>query len=98
MWPGTAASEDSTATLDEDAPADEVDELDDGPVDDGAQLCADESEIDPHILHLIREVEDPVGYEKFERKPPPTLPQPDRARSVPNLPKVKSSAFKRILR
>ena len=97
MWPGTEAFEDSTATLDEDAPADEVDELDDGPVDDGAQL-ADESEIDPHILQLIREVEDPVGYEKFERKAPPTLPQPDRARSVPNLPKVKSSAFKRILR
>ncbi|MER2559981.1 MAG: hypothetical protein ABTQ32_04635 [Myxococcaceae bacterium] len=98
MWPGTQAYEDSTLTLDDDAPADEVDVLDEGPVDDGEQLCADDSEIDPHVLQLIREVEDPFGSEKFERKAPPTLPQPDRARSVPNLPKVKSSAFKRILR
>ena len=67
-------------------------------VDDGAQPSADASEIDPAILELIREVEDPTGGEKFERKARPQLPQPDRARSVPNLPKVRSNAFTRILR
>ena len=67
-------------------------------VDDGAQPCAEASEIDPAILELIREVEDPTGGERFERKARPQLPQPDRARSVPNLPKVRSNAFTRILR
>lgn len=77
---------------------DEDDDVLPDDVDDGAQPSADTSEIDPAILELIREVEDPTGGEKFERKARPQLPQPDRARSVPNLPKVRSNAFTRILR
>lgn len=93
-WPDEG-DDDPGATLGDD---DEGDEVLADDVDDGAQPCAEASEIDPAILELIREVEDPTGGEKFERKARPQLPQPDRARSVPNLPKVRSNAFTRILR
>lgn len=42
----------------------------------------------------LAEVEDD-GYAKGR---PAELPQPDRARSHPDLPKVKSNSFKRIIR
>lgn len=34
----------------------------------------------------------------FSKKRPATLPQPDRARSHPDLPKVGTSSFKRLIR
>ena len=34
----------------------------------------------------------------FSKRRPAALPQPDRARSHPDLPKVKSSSFKRMLK
>ena len=92
-WPDEE-EDDPGATLGDD----ESEEALPDEVDDGAQPSADPSEIDPAILELIREVEDPTGGEKYERQPRPQLPQPDRARSVPNLPKVRSNAFTRILR
>lgn len=39
-----------------------------------------------------------VDGDGFGGAAPTELPQPDRARSAPDLPKVKSSAFKRLLR
>lgn len=39
-----------------------------------------------------------VEGDDFAGKKPAELPQPDRARSHPDLPRVKSTAFKRILR
>ena len=87
---------DPTGTLtDEDDEALEVD--DDANVDNGPQP-EDLSLADPASLALIREIDQPTELTTFEDQRPPTLPQPDRARSVPNLPKVKSSAFTRILR
>lgn len=56
---------------------------------------------DPLSLQLIREVEEAVGKvanSGFEAQRPAELPQADRARSSPDLPKVKSSAFKRVIR
>ena len=56
---------------------------------------------DPQALEWIREVEElveSVANTGFEPDRPPELPQPDRARSVADLPKVKSSAFRRLLR
>ncbi|MFT3838980.1 MAG: hypothetical protein QM723_18515 [Myxococcaceae bacterium] len=55
---------------------------------------------DPKVLELIREVEHAVGKvanSGFDKRPP-ELPQADRAASSPDLPKVKSSAFKRVIR
>jgi hypothetical protein len=69
----------------------------DEPEDEGEQL-EDAGAVDPAVLALIREVEQPNERVSFDLKRPPELPQPDRAKSVPNLPKVKSSAFRRILR
>ncbi len=67
------------------------------PVDEGEQE-EDLSLVDPSILALIAEVETPNELTAYDDTRPPSLPQPDRAKSVPNLPKVKSSAFIRILR
>lgn len=56
---------------------------------------------DPLSLELIREVEEAlakVANSGFEAQRPAELPQADRARSSPDLPKVKSSAFKRVIR
>lgn len=41
--------------------------------------------------------EQPEG-DDFAAKKPAELPQPDRARSHPDLPRVKSTAFKRLIR
>ena len=76
---------------------DEGDTVENEPVDEGEQE-SDLSLVDPAILALITEVETPNELTVFEDTRPPTLPQPDRAKSMPDLPKVKSSAFIRILR
>lgn len=43
---------------------------------------------------VVAEVDD----DGFSKDRPAELPQPDRARSHPDLPKVKSGVFKRIIR
>ncbi len=52
---------------------------------------------DPSVEGNADSTEEREG-DDFGGEAPVTLPQPDRARSAPDLPKVKSSAFKRLLR
>ncbi len=42
--------------------------------------------------------DNPQGVEHFGKNRPPAIPQPDRARSAPDLPKVKSNAFTRFFK
>lgn len=88
---------DDDELAEEHAPDEDTTELGDGPVDDGEQP-EDLEAADPAVLALIHEVEHPTERTSYDDERPPQLPQPDRARSVPNLPKVKSNAFIRILR
>lgn len=63
--------------------------------DDGDEL----REPTPEEMALLEAEEDePVELTMsgFEKKPA-ALPQPDRARSSPDLPRVKSNAFKRFI-
>ncbi|MGV3621455.1 MAG: hypothetical protein ACO1OB_11595 [Archangium sp.] len=55
------------------------------------ELPADEAMFSEETGELVEEGDDYAAKKKAE------LPQPDRARSHPDLPKVKSNAFKRIL-
>ena len=87
--PDCTFEEDLDDTLDED---DEAMTL-----DDGDQL-EDLDTADPEVLALIREVEAPNELTSFDEVAPVRLPQPERAPSVPNLPKVRSSAFFQIFR
>ena len=65
---------------------DEGDELAPPSAEEMAAMLAED-------LELVEEVEND-GYEK---QPRPSIPQPDRARSSPDLPRVKSSSFKRFI-
>lgn len=58
-----------------------------------------EDELPAGGAELADEGEAPEGEgDGFAEQKPAELPQPDRARSHPDLPRVKSNAFKRILR
>ncbi len=48
--------------------------------------------------HPVTITLDEVATDDFERRRRAALPQPDKGRSEPNLPKVKSSAFTRFLK
>jgi hypothetical protein len=72
-------------------PEGEDDELDEsGDEVDFAKL---DDEGNPVTIEL-----EEVADDDFERRRRAMLPQPDKGRSEPNLPKVKSSAFTRFLK
>lgn len=71
-------------------------EEDDDHLDDGEQPTSPGS-VDPEALALIDEVEElteSVTGSGFDPRRPPTLPQPEKGGSVPNLPKVRSNSFR----
>ena len=62
--------------------------------DDGDEL---RTPTDDEMVLLEPEEEEPLAVTSGFEKKKPALPQPDRARSAPDLPRVKSSAFKRFI-
>ena len=69
-------------------------------IDDGEQPCSI-ADADPEALALNREVTElaqSTELTRFDRQAPTQLPQPDRAQSVKDLPKVTSGSFPRLLR
>lgn len=74
--------------FDDELPADEAFE--------GAKLDDDDPEWAE--AEAIADALEEVDADGFTAGKKPELPQPDRARSHPDLPRVKSSAFKRVIR
>ena len=68
-------------------------------VDDGEQPTS-LALADPEALALIAEVDElteSVTGSGFDPRRPPALPQPEKGGSMKDLPKVRSSAFRRTL-
>jgi hypothetical protein len=88
MWtePGEEAALEPEG-FDDDVPEDAEDE-------EGAGFD-DLSDEDKALILAGQGVSAQAHYDRQKRA---VLPQPDRARSAPNLPKVTSSAFRRILK
>ncbi|MFZ5445070.1 MAG: hypothetical protein ACOZQL_34085 [Myxococcota bacterium] len=64
------------------------------------EACDDELPADEHFAGEPDDDEPPVEAAEddgYSGQRPPELPQPDRARSHPDLPRVKSSSFKRFI-
>jgi len=87
--PSDGTDEDDDEAFDDELPADENFEGEEVDFDDG-----DEEAVEGDELVSLEEV-DADGYSKDK---PAEIPQPDRAKSHPDLPRVKSSAFKRFIR
>lgn len=90
-WDPSDGTDEDEAGFEDELPADE--NFDDEAFDDEDEEFFDEEEVEDGEVVLEEVAADGYTGEKQAE-----LPQPDRARSHPDLPKVKSTAFKRIIR
>jgi hypothetical protein len=65
--------------------------------DEGDELAPPSAEEMAAMLAEDHEFVEEVESDGFQKQPRPSIPQPDRARSSPDLPRVKSSSFKRFI-